>query len=119
MKRLVWKDSPTSRRTQPSCLPIVATFPNNRLRSGAIGRDAGRLRRTKRSDFIGRSGWDASGACGRKVVEVQIFSSALFDSPRFQRGSLMAGRVPFRESNALSERSESKGLPDALDPAPD
>jgi hypothetical protein len=42
----------------------------------------------------------ASGACGRKVVEVQILSSAPFDS-------LVS--PPSIMSNALSERSESKG----------
>ena len=54
----------------------------------------------------------ASGASGRKVVEVQILSSAPFDSPAAlpsasrQARSWQANLM----SNALSERSESKGL---------
>ncbi len=48
----------------------------------------------------------ASGACGRKVVEVQILSSAPFDSPRLQRGSLMASRDPFSRRVECPERAQ-------------
>ena len=49
----------------------------------------------------------ASGACSRKGVEVRVLSFAPFDSVAMLPRSWQA------ESNALSERSESKGLPRA------
>ena len=47
----------------------------------------------------------ASGACGSKIVKVQILSSAPFDSPRLQRGSLMASRDPFARQVECPERA--------------
>ena len=54
----------------------------------------------------------ASGASGRKVVEVQILSSAPFDSPAALPSASQQARSwqAILMSNALSERSESKGL---------
>ena len=50
----------------------------------------------------------ASGASCRKAVEVQILSSAPFDSAASRPRSWQAARRA--QANALSERSESKGL---------
>ena len=53
----------------------------------------------------------ASGACPRKGVEVQILSSAPFDSVASLPRSWQATRYRTEANGVLGERSESKGIP--------